>query len=628
MTIKNKILLITILSIIFGSYAQILSQIKSAIPKVNNNKIRLAKNYEQSGKLDKAKNIYSELLQQEPTNLQYYKGLNQILLKLKDYTSSINLINNRIDTTPNNISLYGDLGSTYFLKGEQNKAFEIWNKGLTFEPENAYAYRLIANYMIENRAIENAIEILNKGNEVSENHTQFSYDVANLYSMTMKYEQATNEYCKILDIKPKQLNIIRQRILQYIHATSAKKPILKIVKNYYNDSDKNEFLELLANLYLKTNNIEKAFESFVTLEEETTKNGSKLFNFARQAVRMKKNEIASKAYNKIINEYPNSSLIPNAKIGYAKTLEASIENSNSLSNQNGWKPLQIKAKEDFLTYEKIIIAYRDLAKTYPNNKVGAEAEFRVGKIYLDKLLDYKKSESIFTKIRTTTNIIEFANKAIYELSKIEIVKNNLSIADNYLEKLYTNKRTEPKLKSDAKFLSAKIKMWNNEIESSIKLLNEVKDNYKDENSNDALEFLLLLNTFKNDSTNLNLFLIADNLVMQNNFNLAAEKFKLLSENENLFILKDIAALNYAKILIALNEYTNANIFLEKIANCDVANIYADKFLFLWGINYNFGLQQQDKAVATLTLLLDKYPNSIYFEKARKIISEIKTNGNS
>ncbi len=628
MTIKNKILLITILSIIFGSYAQILSQIKSAIPKVNNNKIRLAKNYEQSGKLDKAKNIYSELLQQEPTNLQYYKGLNQILLKLKDYTSSINLINNRIDTTPNNISLYGDLGSTYFLKGEQNKAFEIWNKGLTFEPENAYAYRLIANYMIENRAIENAIEILNKGNEVSENHTQFSYDVANLYSMTMKYEQATNEYCKILDIKPKQLNIIRQRILQYIHATSAKKPILKIVKNYYNDSDKNEFLELLANLYLKTNNIEKAFESFVTLEEETTKNGSKLFNFARQAVRMKKNEIASKAYNKIINEYPNSSLIPNAKIGYAKTLEASIENSNSLSNQNGWKPLQIKAKEDFLTYEKIIIAYRDLAKTYPNNKVGAEAEFRVGKIYLDKLLDYKKSESIFTKIRTTTNIIEFANKAIYELSKIEIVKNNLSIADNYLEKLYTNKRTEPKLKSDAKFLSAKIKMWNNEIESSIKLLNEVKDNYKDENSNDALEFLLLLNTFKNDSTNLNLFLIADNLVMQNNFNLAAEKFKLLSENENLCILKDIAALNYAKILIALNEYTNANIFLEKIANCDVANIYADKFLFLWGINYNFGLQQQDKAVATLTLLLDKYPNSIYFEKARKIISEIKTNGNS
>ena len=106
--------------------------------------------------------------------------------------------------------------------------------------------------------------------------------------MTMKYEQATNEYCKILNDKPKQIHIVRQRILSYIHATSAKEPTLKIVEDYYSETDKNEFLELLANLYLKTNEIEKAYNTFTTLEEETSRNGSKLFNFAQQAMRMKK----------------------------------------------------------------------------------------------------------------------------------------------------------------------------------------------------------------------------------------------------------------------------------------------------------------------------------------------------
>ncbi|MCP5064599.1 MAG: hypothetical protein GY936_19350, partial [Ignavibacteriae bacterium] len=474
---QNIILLITILSIIFGINLQVFSQNGSVSRlKENANKVRLAQTYELSGRLENSKIIYTKLLEQQPRNIQYYKALNQILLKLKDYSSSIDLIRNKIATEPNNISLYGDLGSTYFLKGEQNKAFDTWDEGLKIESKNSFGYRIIANYMIENRAIENAIEVLNKGNEISENHTQFSYDVANLYSMTMKYEQATNEYCKILNDKPKQIHIVRQRILSYIHATSAKEPTLKIVEDYYNDTDKNEFLELLANLYLKTNEIEKAYNSFATLEEETSKNGSKLFNFAQQAMRMKKSKIASKTYNKIISEYPNSSLIPNAKIGYAKTLEASIENQNNFSKQNSWKPLQIKLKEDFTIYEKVINAYKDLGRTYPNNKVGIEAEFRIGKIYLDKLFDYVKSEVIFTEIKSRTNIFEFANLATYELSKIALIKNDLLLAESYLENIYTNKRCEPKLISDAKFLSAKIKMWNNQIDSSIVLLNEVKDN--------------------------------------------------------------------------------------------------------------------------------------------------------
>jgi NMD protein affecting ribosome stability and mRNA decay len=62
-------------------------------------------------------------------------------------------------------------------------------------------------------------------------------------------------------------------------------------------------------------------------------------------------------------------------------------------------------------------------------------------------------------------------------------------------------------------------------------------------------------------------------------------------------------------------------------DCDEANIYEDKFLFLLGIDFYYGLKQPNKAKKILTKLLEKYPTSLYYNKARKIITEIKSTEN-
>ena len=50
-------------------------------------------------------------------------------------------------------------------------------------------------------------------------------------------------------------------------------------------------------------------------------------------------------------------------------------------------------------------------------------------------------------------------------------------------------------------------MWQGQFSESIELFDKVIENPKEENVNDALQYLLLLNTFKNDSTNLFLYLM-------------------------------------------------------------------------------------------------------------------------
>ncbi len=591
------------------------------------NQIRLAQTYRSVGQLKKAKTILLDLYKKAPNNIALYDELNKTLIQLKDYDTSEKIIKERIKTEPQNISLYGDLGTTYFLKGEEKKATKIWEKGIETNSENAFAYRTIANYMIENRAIENAIDVLKRGNKISKNHTLFAYDLAQLYAMTMKFDKATEAYCNILSEKPKQIGIIKNRILSYIHVNGAEEPTLEIVKEFYDDNDKAIFLELLADLYLKTNKLEKAFESYSKLEDETTKNGSKLYNFAQIAYRLGNNDIAAKAFNKIIKNYKSSSLISGAKIGYAKALEAKITKQENSSEEN-WKPLKINNKILSKTnYLKIISAYQEIIKEYPNNKIGIEANYRIGKIYFNYLNNLEKAEEIFSNIIANKIDRKFVSFSKYELSKIAIIKNNLSQAEKYLLQISKNSQITSELKSNSNFLLARIKTWQGKFDNAIKILNDLKENPKDKNTNDALELLQILNIFKSDSTNLKKYFYADNLVMQNNFKTAATVYKEIAEDKNLFILKDFAALNYVRLLIALNKYQESAIFLNKILNCDEANIYEDKFLFLLGIDFYYGLKQPNKAKKILTKLLEKYPTSLYYNKARKIITEIKSTEN-
>ena len=587
------------------------------------NQIRLAQTYRSVGQLKKAKNILLDLYKTNQNNIALYDELNKVLLQLKDYETSEKIIKERLKSEQKNISLYGDLGTTYFLKGEEKKALETWEEGLLRNPDNEFAYRTIANYMIENRAIENAIEVLKRGNKIAKNHTLFAYDLAQLYAMTMKFDKATKEYCRILENKPKQIGIVKNRILSYIHVNGAEEPTLKVVENFYENDNSPIFLELLAELYLKTDKMQKAFESFLTLEKETANNGSKLYRFAQIAYRSGYNTIAAKAFKTIINDYQTSALVSQAKIGYAKTLEAALlkRNNNLIES---WKPLTISnniTSED--NYSEIISAYLELIKDYPHNQIGTEAKFRLGKIYLNNLRNLQKAKKIFIEIIKNSNDRTFVNLSKFELSKISIVNKNLPKADDYLHQLINDSRVKKELKTNAKFLLAKIKTWESKFDKAIQLLNELKENPKDKNTNDALELLQILNIFKSDSTNLKKYFHADNLIMLNKFNDAAKIYKEIADNKNLFILKDFAALNYVKLLIALNKYKETTIFVNKILDCDAANIYEDKFLFLLGIDFYYGLNQPNKAEKILTKLLEKYPTSLYYNKARKIISKIK-----
>ncbi len=584
------------------------------------NQIRLAKTFEAKGDFEAAEKIYAKIYDEQPKNYQFYNFYYNVLINQKKYEDALQLIQTQLSINKNNINVRGDLGTVYFLLGNEKKANEIWNEALTINPENAFAYRTIADYMIDNRIIERAIEVLEKGNSVSDDNTIFSYDIANLYSITMKYEEATREYCKILASKPKQLNMIKNKIIGYINANQAEEPTLKTVEEIYDENNEIYYLQLLADLYSRTGKDEKAFDAIIQIESETTNNGSSIFAFAQKETRFGNFNSAANAYKYIIENYTESALFSESEIGYTRSLEEEL-NNNSISFNN-WKPINIDPPKNLSDYENLTEAYSNLVTKYPDNKIGWEAEFRMAKIYSDKLNIYEKADSIFRKITGEVRSIFYVGESNFELAKIAIKKDDLPETQKYLKKVIESRMTKPSLLNSANYLLAKTNMWKGHFSESIELFNKVIEDPKEENVNDALQYSLLLNTFKNDSTNLFLFFNADYLLERRKFNEAAAEFKKLAENKNLFLLKDFASLKYAQLLIALDNYEQIRDFLEKSGNCDEANIYQDRFLYLLGTNYYYGLNEQNKALEPLTKVLDEFPNSIYYNKARKIIGEI------
>ena len=590
-------------------------------PNDFNNKYTLAQSYLQGGQYEKAEQIFEELYKTQPSNYQIFEGLNNSYVQLKKYNLSIALIESRLKINPQDINLYGLLGSTYYLMGNDKKAFETWDNSLDKVPNNVIAYRILANYAIERRAFDKAIEYLKKGKAETKNNTYFSYDLANLYSLTMQYKNAAEEYCSILDNSPAQLNSIQSRILSFINKPGALEQTIEAVKNY--KSDKIEFKFLLATLYKEAKEYDKALDLYEQIESVQDQQGRLLLNFANYLTGEKQFSIATQVYDEILSRFPNSPFISNVKLGYAKTLEATLDDDSTL-NANDWKPYSRPLTTSNDKIEKVIKAYSEIIKAYPNSEVANESLLRIADILLNKKDDPDEAQKYFQKLSAaTTSALIF--DAYLGLGDIAMQKGNLDQAVLEYSKVLDNKKTPLDKKNLAKLQLAKISFYKNDFEKSKTLLSEIINDMQDNSANDALELSLLLSTSKNDSANLAEFSKAELLTEQMKFDSASIIYKRIANNPRAFVLAQFAQIRDAEMDIATDSLETAILKFTKIADAGTKNIYADKALYLEGKTYEYGLKNKEKAIKAYENLLAKFPNSIYLDEVRKKIVSLKNN---
>ena len=591
------------------------------------NRFRLAQSYEQVNEYQKAEAIYEELYNKQPQNFQFFDALNRVYIQLKEYDKSVSMLEKRIADNPMDINLYGLLGSTYFQKGEEDKAYDIWDKALSQMPQNQVNYRVIANYAIERRDYNKAIEILNKGKELNKETFNFSYDLANLYSILMKYKEAADEYCFILNKEPNQLNIIEAKMSGYVSKPEAAKPTIDIVQQWMDKNQNNfNFYYLQSWLFMESGDFNKAYEIYVKLDSKKQNAGADLFSFAQRAYQEDHFDISSKAYKKIVDDYPSSPFIGNARIGYAKTTEAVLD--KKLSVNDSWKPFYAPSPERNSEFNEVVDAYRELINTYPKSEIENEAYYRIGMIELEKLNNIAEAEVSFNKLIEISPISTFIIPAKKELAEISILRNDLKKAQNYYNEIISNSRASAADKNFSTFMLSKINFWNGNFDQASVLLKQVVTNLADNYANDAIELSAIINTTKHDSLNLLSFAKAELFTEQNKFKEASEIYSELSKNNNLLTIQDLSALRNAEMMEAMDKLPESVSMLKEISDDKSTNIYADKALFLMGEVYQYGIQDNNLAMQAYEKLLANFPNSLYLDDTREKINSLKKESNN
>lgn len=585
------------------------------------NKFRLAQSYEEAGMLDKAKEIYADIYKAAPNNYVYFESYNRLLLTLKDYDTAINILTERIKLNPNDINNYGLLGTIYYLQNKQDEAFATWEEAIKIMPTNSSIYRIIANFAVQNRAFDKAIEYLQKGAELSTDKINFYFEIANLLTITMKYSQAADEYCKILLSQPNQLEGIKARIAPYLNTKESINLFLETVKKFtIENKDKAVFYEFLTFLYLQNDDYSNAYNNVLLADKLYNTDGAKIYAFANAALNENNYEFAAKAFDYIIKNYNNSAFVPNSKIAFVRTKYNALNNKYLLINPN-WKEFSAIDTTGSYEYIPIIKTYLTLVKDYSGNPdIKTEAFYYIGEIYKEKFNLSDSAKKYLTEIADRYPISAFAGKALFKLSEIAINEGNLTQADAFLDKILLYRRVSSGELKEAEYMKAKITFWQNDFDKTISKLNGVIKELNENIANDALNLLITINTLKNDSLSLVKYAMADYLANRGIFNEAAKIYSSLSNSNDVIFLNNLALYNYSLMLIALNDYKNAIIYLENLSNNENMNIFADKSLFLLANLYQYGLKDLEKAKFCYQKILEKYPNSFYIEKARNFLN--------
>jgi tetratricopeptide (TPR) repeat protein len=590
----------------------------------NNNfltKFKLAESYENSGDLKSAVKLYEELVQTDTTNTICFESLNRVYVQLKNYAASVNLVESEIIKRPKDVNLYGLLGSTYYMIGNEEKAFTIWDEALKIAELNAVYYRVIAAYAVERRAFEKAIDIYKRGKEISRDKVIFSFDLARLYSLTMQYGKSVDEYCSILLNDPSMLQTVETKILADVNKPDALKAAVAVVEDYVDDNNVG-FSYLLARLSIENKDYEKAFELYLQIDKKQSLNGAELYRYAHLLFSEGEYEVSKKVFLSIIERFPASSFSPASKLGYAKTLEALLMREYS-EQIPVWKPFFTADRYDREKVKAIVIAFTEVIESYKNSEITFEALLRIGMINFHLLKDFDEAKINFNKVITSGYLSLSTAEAFEGLGEISLINGDLEEAERNFLQITVLARAGRQIINNAKYKLARTKLFQKNYSQTQKLLSEILMELKDNSANDALELSLLVNTSKSDSVSLALFADAEFLSAQEKYSEAAEKYKLLADNPRAFIFHSIASLRYAEMYLAQDKYTESIDLFRQIIDEGEKNIYADKALYLLAQIFEYGIGDNARAIEMYESLLAKFPASIYIDKARAEIIKLR-----
>lgn len=560
----------------------------------------LARNYLDQGEYEKALKTYQQLVKDSPGNSTFFYGLVTAHQQLEDFTSAEALLQDRLKQTPNNPTLFIELGHNASLQQQQEKAQNFNRQALDIlEEQPNYTY-LVARTFEKYSLLDEAAEAYLIGKRLSPD-VKFDLPLARIYGEQGKLEQMFTAYLDIIDKEPEiSYNLIREfdRYIMEDPANEANVVLRKLLLQRLQKNPDVTYNEMLAWLFIQQKQYAQAFAQEKAIYRRNGQDLQRIIQLTLIAKTHGDLNTAKEVVSFIIEETASDNILLQA---YQLLLEMKIDTEN--------KGAYSGIKKEF---EELLLRFGrgpetlNLQLKYANFMAFKMNEPEDAIKILDELSGKNLSAFDLAAVKMGQADIlvlqEKFNQALIFYTQVQnLVKNN-------------------EMSQEARYKVARTSYFKGDFEWALNQLDVLKASSSQLIANDAMELSLLIkdNSLEDSTqTALKKYARADLLAFQNRTDEAIENLNEILDNHKGEKIEDEVLLKQAQLFEARGEWKKAEANYLKILQHFYKDILADNATFYLAELYMNRLEDQGKASEYYEQIIFNFPDSIYFVDARK-----------
>jgi len=579
---------------------------------------RMADTRLQAGKYKEAIKILESLHQESPGNPSFYRKLKDAYESVKRYDDALRLVESRLNDNPSP-SLLSEKARLLYQKGAEKKAASTWDQAIRLAPDRAPTYRIVYQTLVEVRRFRQAIDVLQKARNTLNNEAIFRTELAYLYGLDGQHGNAMREYVALLEQSPARLALVRNRLQTFVEQGEGINASVEVLREAVEDHPLNPaYRELLAWLYMKTNDYEAAYDVYRALDRLQQRKGKALFSFAQKAADADEYAVATTAFEAILERHADAPVAPKAQRALGDTYRQWAKDKGATSSPR---------PDSTTRYDTARSAYRTFLKNHPKHEAFPTVLAQLGTLELDVYRDLEAAQSTLERVVSSYPKTSAANEARYDLGRIALLQGNFERARLLFTRLAKRLRSGD-LADQARFELARLQFYQGKFDAARTRAEATSANTSSDVTNDAIELSVLIQENQGpDSLNtpLRLYANAQFRARQHRYTEAAAQLDSLLQTHGRHSLADEAQFRRAEVALAQGDTSAAITAFEQLSKQHPRSPHADRSLYQLGELYE-KMGKATTAVEVYNRLLTEYPKSLLASDARSRLRALRTRG--
>lgn len=574
--------------------------------------IQLADEYYQNGEIDKAQDLYRQVLKQSSNIPFIHNNYYKLLTSTEQYDEAEKYMKKVLGRYRGN-HLYGiDLALLYKMQNKTDKYEKQIEQMIKSVGNSQNRMVNLAQNFIRKGIAEKALDLFLKVRKQTKSPYTYAIQLANIYRIVGNKDAMIDEYLNFAKENPQRVSYVKNVLQNTLDEEEEFNQLeFKLIDLVQDKPDEEIYPELLIWVYLQRKDFTSAFVQARAFDKRIKGEGAEVINIGSIALSNDAYDDAIKIFDYIVNTYPNSPNYLYARRMSIKAQEEKVKNTYPV---------------DLSEIQQLSEKYQQLYDFSNNSAHGLEAmrsKALLQAFYLDNLPE---------AIRILSRLLENprASRAFNATCKIDLgdiyLLFNKPWESTLLYSQVEKSFEDSPLAYKAKLKNAKLHYYNGDFTLAKSHLDILKVATTREISNDAISLSLLIsnNTYL-DTVDLPLqkYAAAELLIYQNKDDQALQELNQLLTKYPGHNLEDEIYWSKSKIFREQAKPQQALEMLQKIVKSHSTDILGDDAYYTIANIYENDLQDAEKAQEYYGEFLKRYPGSVYIAQVRKNFRKLR-----